>query len=244
MFPIGHRFVSSKMIAPLVFLLSFCQRSCWDAIKRAIKGQPPIHPRVLAGAIQYGLIKRIRTSRALEEAIEVRNDFRRLVEDRRTDHTTICKFRQKNSANLKNFFVRIALVARELGHLPLASLGFDGTRLRANNRKSGTRTPEELRKAKEELAAKYTELEAQAAAADAKDDQRLGKDSEHKLDKELADVAPRQKRVDAALVELERLEQEGQKKPAKTNTCLRRSAVCKRGWGWSKLPPSRLSPSS
>jgi hypothetical protein len=121
----------------------------------------------------------------------------------------------ENSANVKNLFVRIALLARELGHLPLVSLGFDGTRLRANNRKSGTRSPEELRRAKEELAAKYTELDAQAAAADAKDDQRLGKDSEHKLDKELADVALRQKRVDAALAELERLEQEGQKKPAR-----------------------------
>lgn len=187
----------------------------WEQTYDLTRGQPPIHPRVLAGAILYGLIKRIRTSRALEEALEVRNDFRWLVEDRRIDHTTICKFRQKNSANLKNLFVRIALLARELGHLPLASLGFDGTRLRANNRKSGTRTPEELRKAKEELAAKYTELEAQAAAADAKDDQRLGKDSEHKLDKELADVALRQKRVDAALAELERLEQEGQRKPAR-----------------------------
>jgi hypothetical protein len=48
--------------------------------------------------------------------------------------------------------VQIALIAREVGHLPLASLGFDGTRLRANNRKSGMRTPEELRRARVEEA--------------------------------------------------------------------------------------------
>ncbi len=40
------------------------------------RGQPPIHPRYLAGAILYGIMKRIRSSRALEEAIQIRIDFR------------------------------------------------------------------------------------------------------------------------------------------------------------------------
>ena len=185
--------------------------SDWEQAYNLTRGQPPIHPRVIAGAVLYGLLKRIRTSRALE----VRNDFRWLVEGRSIDHTTICKFRQKNSANLKKLFVQIALLARELGHLPLASLGFDGTRMRANNRKTGTRTPEELRNAKEELATKFAELEAKTAAADAEDEERLGNDSEHKLRKELADVALRRERVDAALAELERLEQAGEKTPAR-----------------------------
>lgn len=187
----------------------------WEATYDLTRGQPPIHPRVLSGAVLYGLLKRIRTSRALEEALEVRNDFRWLVEGRSIDHTTICKFRQKNSANLKKLFVQISLLARELGHLPLASLGFDGTRMRANNRKTGTRTPEELRKAKEELAAKFAELEAKTAAADTQDDERLGDESEHKLSEELADVTLRQKQVDAALAELERLEKAGEKVPAR-----------------------------
>lgn len=189
--------------------------TAWELAYDLTRGQPPIHPRVLSGAVLYGLLKRIRTSRALEEALEVRNDFRWLVEGRSIDHTTICKFRQKNSANLKNVFVQIILLARELGHLPLASLGFDGTRLRANNRKTGTRTPEELRKAKEELSAKFADLEAKTAAADAQDNEQLGTESEHKLSEELADVTLRQKRVDAALAELERLEQAGEKIPAR-----------------------------
>ena len=71
------------------------------------------------------------------------------------DHTTISEFRRKNADQLKDLFVQIVLVARDLGHVPLASLGFDGTRMRANNRKTGTRTPEELRKAKAELEEKF-----------------------------------------------------------------------------------------
>jgi len=48
---------------------------------------------------------------------------------------------------LKDLFVQVALVARQSGLLPLAQLAYDGTRIRANNRRSGTRTLPELRAA-------------------------------------------------------------------------------------------------
>lgn len=35
-------------------------------------GRPPLHLRVLAGVILYGMITRIRASRKLEEALQVR----------------------------------------------------------------------------------------------------------------------------------------------------------------------------
>ena len=187
----------------------------WEQLYNGRIGQPPIHPRVLAGVILYGLLCRIRTSRSLEEALIVRNDFRWLVEGRTIDHTTLSEFRRKNSEALKNLFVQIALVARDLGHLPLATLAFDGTRMRANNRKTGTRTPEELRKAKEELEAKFAELEAQTAEADNRDDEQLGSDNGHQLNEELADVERRRRQVDAALAEIDRLQAEGEKVPAR-----------------------------
>ena len=40
---------------------------------------------LLAGMILYGLLKRIRTSRALEEALQVRLDFRWLAQGRSID---------------------------------------------------------------------------------------------------------------------------------------------------------------
>lgn len=189
--------------------------SQWEQLYHGRIGQPPIHPRVVASVILYGILCRIRTSRALEEALTVRNDFRWLVEGRTIDHTTLSEFRRKNSDALKNLFVQIALVARDLGHLPLATLGFDGTRIRANNRKTGTRTPEELRKAKQELEAKFIELEAKTAEADSSDEERLGQASDHQLSKELADVNRRRQQVDAALAEIDRLTSEGEKVPAR-----------------------------
>ena len=79
------------------------------------RGQPPIHPRVLASVLLYGLLTRIRSSRALEEALCVRLDFRWLAEGRTIDHTTLSTFRKAHPEALKNLFVQIGLVARELG---------------------------------------------------------------------------------------------------------------------------------
>src|SRR6056297_2121174 len=189
--------------------------SHWEQLYNGRIGQPPIHPRVIASVILYGILCRIRSSRALEEALTIRSDFRWLVEGRTIDHTTISEFRRKHPDQLKKLFVQIVLVARDLGHVPLARLGFDGTRMRANNRKTGTRTPEELRKAKVELEAKFEELEAKTAASDQQDDERLGDDSDHQLSEELADVKRRRKKVDAALAEIERLTCEDEKVPAR-----------------------------
>lgn len=187
--------------------------SQWEALYHLRRGQPPIHPRILAGVILYGLLNRIRSSRALEEALQVRLDFRWLVEGRSIDHTTISEFRRKNADALKKTFVQIGLLARELGWLRLNSLAFDGTRIRASNRRSGTRTPERLRELKQELAAKFAELEARSAAADAAEDETFGEQSAHTLPEELADVERRQQQVDAALAELDRMEQAGEKIP-------------------------------
>ena len=64
-----------------------------------------------------------------------------------------------------------------------------------------------------ELAAKFAELEAQAAAEDARDDEHFGPGSSHTLPAELADVKRRQAQVQAALDELERAQQASEPLP-------------------------------
>jgi hypothetical protein len=49
-------------------------------------------------------------------------------------------------------FVQVGLLAREMDWLPLELLAYDGTRIRANNKKCKTRTPEELRAMRERAA--------------------------------------------------------------------------------------------
>lgn len=166
-------------------------------------GQPPIHPRVLASVTLYGVMTRIRSSRALEDALKVRLDFRWLAEGRSIDHTTLSEFRRQRSKPLKDLFVQIGMVAREMGLLPLEQLAYDGTRIRANNRRQGARTPDELKKWREELSRKYEELEQRLAQADAAEQDVSGAD----LPAELKDTGQRLKRIDAALAELKRVEE-------------------------------------
>ncbi len=96
--------------------------SAWESGYSLRRGQPPIHPRVIASILLYGLLVKIRSSRALEEALQVRLDFRWLVEGRSIDHTTISEFRRKHTDALKGLFVQIAMVAREMDCLPLQTL--------------------------------------------------------------------------------------------------------------------------
>lgn len=185
----------------------------WEERYHARLGQPAIHPRVLAGVLLYGLQTRIRSSRALEEALIVRLDFRWLAEGRTVDHTTLSEFRRKHSQELKDLFVQIVQVARNLGLVSFQRLGYDATRIRANNRRSGTRTPEELRQERDELAAKFDEWARQAEAEDARDEELFESRGTHELPAELRDGQRRREQIDALLVDLAQTEQEGRAVP-------------------------------
>jgi transposase len=191
-----------RLLAELLGCLDF---SAFEARYHGRRGQPPIHPRVLAGALLYGLMTRVHASRRLEEALHYRLDFRWLAAGHTPDHTTLSEFRRMFGAELQGLFVQIGLLARELGLTSLSRLAFDGTRLKANNRRSRTRTPDELRRLQAELAARYAELEAQAAAEDAQDQEQFGEGTPHRLPEELADVARRGRQIARALAELERI---------------------------------------
>ena len=187
--------------------------STWEAKYHARLGQPAIHPRVLASVLLYGLLTRIRSSRGLEEALSVRMDFRWLAEGRTIDHTTLSEFRREHDAELKELFVQVVQLARRLELVSLARLGFDATRVRANNRRSGTRTPEELRKERDELSAKYEELAAQAAAEDARDEELFESRSTHQLPAPLQDVQRRRDQIEATLQDLAQAKAEGRAVP-------------------------------
>ena len=190
----------------------------WEAKYSLVRGQPPIRPRVVAGVILYGILKRIRTTRALEEAIEVRLDFRWLCSGQSIDHTTISKFRVTHKELIKELFVQVALIAGQISQLTLQTLGFDGTKIRANNRRSGSRTPKELLEAREEFSKRYDQILAQLELADKKDQERMGPEERQRLKDELANILQRKNRIDAACTELENLKKQGESIPDRIPT--------------------------
>ncbi len=170
--------------------------SSWEAEYNGHRGQPPIHPRYIAGAMLYGMYRGIRSSRKLEEACHYRFDFIWLVEGRNIDHSTFAKFRTKFREPLKDLFRQIGRIAMALGLIRLGEVGFDGTRVRANNSRYKTLTAKTL---EEKLQALDTLFEQMMAELQGNDTQQAGPDSPTHLPSELADLQQRHEQLQAAL---------------------------------------------
>jgi len=170
--------------------------SDWEAEYNGHRGQPPIHPRYIAGAILYGMYRGIRSSRKLEEACHYRFDFIWLVEGLHIDHTTFATFRTKFRQPLKDLFRQIGRIAITLGLIRLGVVGFDGTRVKANNSRYKTRTAKTLEEKLQALDDLFEHLLAELQSHDARE---AGPDSPTHLPPELADVQSRRDQLSQAL---------------------------------------------
>lgn len=118
--------------------------SAWERKYEGFRGQPPIHPMLMAGCIHYGLMRKIRSSRALEEATRERVDFMWFLEGRSIDHSTFAKFRTVFYAELRDLNRQIGQLVCERYEKALLCLLQDGTRMRANSDRHGARTADSL----------------------------------------------------------------------------------------------------
>lgn len=182
--------------------------SQWEASYVRVVGQPPIHPRVLAGCILYGLSLGIRSSRKLEDAAANRLDFIWLLEGRVPDHATICKFRTQFGKEIKDLFRQVCRVAMKMGLIALNNVLLDGTHYKSNNSRYATNRRASLQQKLEALDSQIEQLMAEADAADKADAQLYGETSPTKLPKPLRNLKSRQERLKKAMENLEQLEKE------------------------------------
>lgn len=204
--PANHR------VRQIDLILGRVDWSEWEgAYKASDVGRPPIHPRVLASIILYGLLCRIRASRKLEEALTVRNDFRWLAEGRSIDHTTLSSFRVAHPELLKDLFVKVGLLAKEMELSAFKMFGYDATRVRANNRRTGTRSLEELKEAKKQLQEQYEQEQKKIEQEQSAED-KLHQDEEDSSST-LESLRKNSDQIDAALKRYEELEEAGKTQP-------------------------------
>ena len=180
----------------------------WEAAYVRLVGQPPIHPRVLAACILYGLSLGIRSSRRLEDAAANRLDFIWLLEGRVPDHATICKFRTQFASQIKDLFRQVGRVAINLGLISLNLVMLDGTDLKANNSRYATNRRASLQQKIDALDLQVEQLLAEADAADSAETQLLGEASPTKLPKPLRNLKARQDRLRQAMENLQKLEKQ------------------------------------
>ena len=194
-------------------LLATCDWSGWERQYHGGRGQPPIHPRVLAGAILYGLSRGIRSSRKLEYATSHNIDFIWLVEGRTIDHSTFCTFRKRFGGELKSLFRQLGHLAMRMGLIRLGEVGLDGSRAKANNSRRGTLTAATLKERLASLEGQIERMFREADEADRKDQQLFDtSESSRKLPPELADAQKRQQQLQKALEEAEAADESRRRK--------------------------------
>jgi transposase len=138
----------------------------WSAWEQAYAGfgQPPIHPRYLAGAILFGLMNRARSSRELETAACKHVDFIWLLEGFRPDHSTFANFRARHAGAIEDLQRQIAAKLVSRRETALLELIVDGTRLRADSDRHGARPAKAIEAVVKELERRLEEMKRNDAA--------------------------------------------------------------------------------
>lgn len=156
--------------APVRALAALLDEIDWTPWEQAYAGfgQPPIHPRYLAGAILFGLLRKVRSTRELEEAACKHLDFIWLLEGFQPDHSTFAKFRTKHGEAIKDLHKQIAETLVMKREKALLELIIDGTKVRADSERQGARTAKTIEAIIGELERRMAQVEhndAQAALA-------------------------------------------------------------------------------
>ena len=168
------------------------------------RGRPPIHPRVLAAAILYGLMRRIRSSRMLEYMCGHNVDFRWLTKGHRPDHSTLSGFRKESGKALKGLFRQVGRLAMAMGLVQLVEVAFDGTRVKANASRYHTWTAAKAEAALKELDALFDRMMSEADQADAQAEEGMFPgESANRLPAELATLEQRRQKLQEVLQTLQ-----------------------------------------
>jgi transposase len=197
---LGDRIPQNHTVRLFAEILDGIDWTSWEQQYVLVAGQPPIHPRIMAGAIIYGLTHGVRSSRRLEWICANAVDFMWLVEGRTIDHSTFCGFRTKFKREVKDLFRQIGRIGMHLELISLNRVALDGSRVRANSSRHATASAKTLEERLKVLDEQIEKLLAEADEVDRQDRDLFGDTaSGHTLPAELSDLKKRQERLGKAL---------------------------------------------
>ncbi len=153
------------------FVVDVVEQLDLSAMSKAYRGSgsASYHPCLLVGLLVYGYATGVFSSRKLERATYDSVAFRFVAANQHPDHDTIAAFRRRFLKEIEALFVKVLLLAREMGLLKLGTVGLDGTKIHANASKHSALSYEHACKIEAQLKAEVAELLAKAEAADQAD---------------------------------------------------------------------------
>ena len=132
-------------------------------------GSASYHPAPLLGLLVYGYATGVFSSRKLERATYDSVAFRFIAANDHPDHDTIATFRRRFLKDIEALFVKVLLLAREMGVLKMGTVALDGTKIHANASRHSALSHEHAGKIEAQLKSEVAELLAKAEAADQTD---------------------------------------------------------------------------
>jgi transposase len=159
-------------------------------------GRPAHDPGMMVALLLYAYAVGERSSRRIERRCVEDVAFRVIAANRAPDHTTIARFRKRQSEPLAGLFVQVLAMCAKAGMVRVGTVAVDGTKLAANAGLSANRTYEKIRQEVDRILAEADEV-------DAAEDERFGDARGDELPAELADPVTRRERLERAKRELE-----------------------------------------
>ncbi len=158
----------------------------------------PYDPALLVKVLVYGYATRVFSSRQLARKLYEDVGFRVLGAGNFPSHRTICEFRMRHLPELKELFVAVARLAKEMGLVKLGTVALDRTKVKALSSKHKAMSYGQMKEQEQKLKAQIQALLERARQTDVQEDAQWGTDqSEEPLAQELKDgkiVWPRLKR--------------------------------------------------
>jgi transposase len=133
------------------------------------RGSKPHNPEMLVALLFYGYATGVFSSRKLERSTFDSVAFRYIAANSHPDHDTIATFRKRFLPQLKNIFVEILTIARQMNVFKLGKVSMDGTKIEANASKHKALSYGHACKLENRLEAEVAELLHKAESADKAD---------------------------------------------------------------------------
>jgi transposase len=147
-------------------------------------GRAAFDPEMMVALLLYGYCQGERSSRVIEKRCVRDVGYRVITGGLHPDHATIARFRARHEAALGGLFSQVLRLLAAEGMVSLGLLSLDGTKLAGNAAQKANRTLPQIDK-----------LLAEAAAADAAEDARLGGELDEPTPRTLARRAERRDRL-------------------------------------------------
>jgi transposase len=129
-------------------------------------GSAAYHPALMLGLLIYGYATGVYSSRRIEVATYESIAFRYIAANEHPDHDSLCTFRRRFLKELKELFVQVLCIARQMNLLQLGTIALDGTKIHANASRHSALSYAHAQKIEAQLEAEVRELLARAEAAD------------------------------------------------------------------------------